>query len=274
MTVASVAVPKYYNGDGTTTGFSFPYLTLENAHAIVVLIDSNDTPTTQVLDTDYTVTGAGDEAGITVTMTTAPASGEQLVIWRDTPLTQGTDYVTGDAFPAETHEAALDKVVLMIQESLVDFNRSWHSSVESTENTTLELDPQALALIGWSSDGLSLINVSRSELTGVNYAPIHNIGTVTTGTETLERDNGSYQRYVNNGAHTLAPPNDVSSGYGSFMIVHVTNGASAGAITTSGFTLVDGDTLTTTENDEFMFYITPLNIGGTDISHLTVVALQ
>lgn len=93
----------------------------------------------------------------------------------------------------------------------------------------------------------------------------HNDGTKSTGTFTPDEADGNIQYVVNGGAHTLAPPTNNCT-----IIVHYTNNGSAGAITTSGFTLVDGDTLTTTDTHEFLFYITKAN----DVSHLTVKALQ
>ena len=52
--------------------------------------------------------------------------------------------------------------------------------------------------------------------------------------------------------------------------VKVTNNASAGAITTSGFTLQDGDSITTTNGHKFLFYITKTNT----YSYCNVKALQ
>jgi len=71
------------------------------------------------------------------------------------------------------------------------------------------------------------------------------IGTITSGTVTPDPANGQFQSYTANGAHTLAPPSVAS---GAITLIHmiVTNGASAGAITTSGFTVVEGDTYATT----------------------------
>jgi hypothetical protein len=54
------------------------------------------------------------------------------------------------------------------------------------------------------------------------------------------------------------------------MVVQITNNGSAGAITTSGFTLVTGDPFTTTDGDDFMCYVTVCN----SLSVLNVVALQ
>ena len=58
------------------------------------------------------------------------------------------------------------------------------------------------------------------------------------------------------------------------MVILYKNNASAGTVTTSGFTLVDGDDLTTTNGHEFFMYITRYNDGSTTFSALTVKALQ
>lgn len=91
-------------------------------------------------------------------------------------------------------------------------------------------------------------------------------GTKSSGTFTPAFASGNVQHYTNDGAHTLAPP---SSGNGS-IVIDVTNDSSAGAITTSGFTKVSGDTLTTTNGHKFRLFITVGNAG----SHLHVQAMQ
>lgn len=93
----------------------------------------------------------------------------------------------------------------------------------------------------------------------------YSAGTKSSGTYTPDEANGNHQYATNGGAHTLAPPSNNCS-----LVVHYTNNGSAGAITTSGFTLVDGDAFTTTNTHEFICYITKVF----DVSHLTVVALQ
>ena len=94
---------------------------------------------------------------------------------------------------------------------------------------------------------------------------VHDAGTKSSGTYTPDQDNGNIQKAVNGGAHTLAPTTDNCA-----VIIQYTNNASAGTITTSGFTLVDGDDLTTTNGHDFFFYLTKAN----GFSLLTVKALQ
>ena len=116
MTISTTDSRISYNGNGVTTVFSFPYRFLANGDIVVVSVSSTGVETTKVLTTDYTLTGAGDDAGGSVTMLVAPASGTRLVIYRDTEVVQETDYTSGDAFPAESHERALDRLTMILQE--------------------------------------------------------------------------------------------------------------------------------------------------------------
>lgn len=105
--------------------------------------------------------------------------------------------------------------------------------------------------------GTHVVNKSATDNLTVGYTAdsYSTIGIVSGGTITLNPANGNFQHYVNAGAHTLAPP---SSG-NCVILVQVTNNASAGAITTSGFTDSDGDSLTTTDGDDFELYVTRHN---------------
>lgn len=97
-------------------------------------------------------------------------------------------------------------------------------------------------------------------LTGGFTATSFSNGTKSSGTFTPDPASGNIQHYTNGGAHTLAPPANACT-----MILECTN-ASAGAITTSGFTIVDGDTYNTAGTRKHIFYITKTN----SFSHLNV----
>jgi len=109
--------------------------------------------------------------------------------------------------------------------------------------------------------------VSGVALTDGFKATAYDAETLSSGTLTPSPLNGNLQRYINGGAHTLAPPSE-SGDY--TIIIQMTNNGSAGAITSSGFTMVTGDSLTTTNGHDFLFYITKLN----SFTHLHKVALQ
>lgn len=99
------------------------------------------------------------------------------------------------------------------------------------------------------------------------YVTPNNIGTVSTGTTTPDAANGNYQYYTNNGAHTLAAPANDSA-----IDILITNGASAGAITFSGFTVGSstGSALTTTNTNKFIISIKRIN----SVATYSIYALQ
>lgn len=97
------------------------------------------------------------------------------------------------------------------------------------------------------------------------HAAVYDNGTQTTGTLTCDPEEGNLQKAVNGGAFTLGVPAENCS-----LVLQVTNNASAGAVTTSSFTKKSGDTITTANGDDFLFYITVVG----SFSHLAVTALQ
>lgn len=112
---------------------------------------------------------------------------------------------------------------------------------------------------------LLFLHVEDQALTGGVIVTSKDLGTITTGTATPDPGDRPMQHYTNNGAHTLAP----SSNFGS-LLLDITNAASAGAITTSGFTLVTGDNFTTTNGHKFRCHISIGQAG----SLLQVQAMQ
>jgi hypothetical protein len=106
-------------------------------------------------------------------------------------------------------------------------------------------------------------------LTGSFTSTVPNDGTRSSGTYTPPLTGGNIKRIVNGGAFTLAAPSPAAN-QGTTIIVVVTNNASAGAITFSGFDQVVGDLITLTNGHRFVVQIT-----ATDLFKLaSVVALQ
>ncbi len=105
--------------------------------------------------------------------------------------------------------------------------------------------------------GKELLHVQGAQnLTGGFTSTAYNAGTFASGTYTPAPANGQLQRAINGGAHTLAAP----TATGDYSItIQYTNNASAGAITFSGFTIVNGDSLTTVNGDDFFIHIVKIN---------------
>ena len=170
MTVSTTQSRIGYNGNGATTVFAFPYRFLTNTDLVVTLVRADTTQVVQMLNTDYTVTGAGDDAGGTVTMVVPPATGQQLIIVRAVPLTQGTDYISGDPFPAETHERALDKLTMISQrlESLISRSIRLNDADLLVTSTILPAPSPGSSLI-WNLTGTGLVNgVSSGSFVGLS----------------------------------------------------------------------------------------------------------
>lgn len=108
----------------------------------------------------------------------------------------------------------------------------------------------------------------NDNLTAGYTATADNDGTISSGTYRPDPAGGNLKRMVNGGAFTLAAP----TAAGDYtLIVQMTNNASAGAITVSGFTKVSGSgLLTTTNGHDFFLYITKIN----GFTSLLVEALQ
>ncbi len=102
MTVSSLVYKISYAGNGTSTAFAVPFYFLASSQLLVTLRSAAGVETIQLLDVNYTVTGAGVLTGGTVTMTVAPATGATVTISRNVPITQTTDFQPNDRLPAET----------------------------------------------------------------------------------------------------------------------------------------------------------------------------
>ncbi|MEW5560599.1 hypothetical protein AB1287_10170 [Enterobacter asburiae] len=122
MTVSTEVDHNDYVGNGVTTSFPYTFRIFTKSDLVVQVVDLDENITVLVLDTDYTVTGAGGYSGGSVTLASALASGWQISISRDLPVTQETDLRNQGKFFAEVHEDAFDKLTMLIQQV-----RSWFS---------------------------------------------------------------------------------------------------------------------------------------------------
>jgi hypothetical protein len=106
------------------------------------------------------------------------------------------------------------------------------------------------------TDTLATIGTASQALSGGVHLTPHNYGTVTSGTTTLDCGFNPAQEMVNGGASTIAAPaNDGQC------IVLVTNNASAGAISFSGFTVGSntGASLDTVNTHKFSIFVWETN---------------
>jgi hypothetical protein len=122
MTLNTTDSKVAYAGDGSTTVFAVPFKFLADGDVEALLRDdTTGAESGWTENTQYALTGAGNDSGGTLTVTTSPTdytpqSGETLVIRRNAAEVQGAAFPAGGAFPSATIETALDRLTMLVQQ--------------------------------------------------------------------------------------------------------------------------------------------------------------
>ncbi len=162
MTISSTTTKNTYSGNGSTVAFAYGFKIFSSSDIKVYIRSSAGVETLKSEGTgsaNYGISGVGETSGGTVTFVTAPASGESVVLIRDTSQVQNTDYVENDPFSSTDHENALDRLTMISQEMQEEMDRSFKISKTSTITTpefTDDAATRASKLLGFSSDGNTL----------------------------------------------------------------------------------------------------------------------
>ena len=106
MTVSTTTNKVSYIGNGVATSFAIPFPFLEKEHLKVRQLLNN----VQTERSDWTLSGGS------MVFATAPEENAQIVIMREVPLTQETDYRENEILPAETLERNFDKLTMQVQQ--------------------------------------------------------------------------------------------------------------------------------------------------------------
>lgn len=173
MVLASPTSRNDYVGNGATSVYSFTFRILEDSDLRVTVRDTNGDENTLILNTDYTVTGAGSASGGSITLVDSGQSwldgdGDlltdyALTIRRVRPLTQETDIRNqGDFFP-EIHEDAFDHQTMLNQQQQDEIDRAFKlpesisaSDFDATLPATAPENPGAAVIINPTGTGLAL----------------------------------------------------------------------------------------------------------------------
>lgn len=164
ITAATPRVKYACNGSNVNFSFSFPILEVGDLQVIKRTVADG---TEEVLDytTDYTIYALNNDfsaGGIVTTVGAAFSSDYELCMLRVTGATQETDYTDGSSFPAESHEDALDKLTMMVQEIREQLARCLMvpaSEVDGTTNLVLpdKIDRESKAL-SFDTDGNPVVS--------------------------------------------------------------------------------------------------------------------
>ncbi len=134
MTVTATNRKNSFPTNGVTVDFPFTF-SVNTDSQVKALTRATDGTETDY--TNFTVTLNPSIEGGTLT-TGDVLNNVTLVVYRDTALNQQTDYVPGGRFPADSHEAALDKLTQISQEQQEEIDRSLKSSISDVSPPSLE----------------------------------------------------------------------------------------------------------------------------------------
>lgn len=139
-----------YNGNGTTTVFSYTFEVQDEAHLVVdVLGVDGITVTRPVLNVGYTVTGVGSAGGGTIVMASAPAVGEKLTITRAVPINQEIDLENRRSVAPEVLEDGFDKLTQIAQDHQEQLDRT----IKADLFNTADLDQLVLNINSLAQNG-------------------------------------------------------------------------------------------------------------------------
>lgn len=143
MTLASEVTRVQYEGTGLVDTYAYAFQIFDDADLVVIETDTDEASTTLTLDSDYTVTGAGDDAGGTVVLSSALTSGYRLTIYSLLDYVQEVDLSTQQELFLEVIETAFDKTTRMVQQLDEELGRCLKYDVD-TEDADIDTDITAV----------------------------------------------------------------------------------------------------------------------------------
>jgi len=174
MTVSSTTTKSSHSGDGSLDTFAYAFRIFADDDLVVIIrTNSTGAETTKTKTTHYTVTGVGSASGGNVVFTSGniPTSGETVVIKRSLTLTQATDYVANDPFPADSHEDALDRLTMIAQQQQEVFDRAVVLPETDTASTTIPNSvDRASKYLAFNSSGDFIATAGTADVTPISSA--------------------------------------------------------------------------------------------------------
>ncbi len=174
MTVSSTTNRKDYVAGGPTLSFDFKILA-ETDLLVIDLDTVSGAQTPLVLGTDYTVSGAGDEGGGSITLLAgAIVTNHKTSIIRHMELVQPTDVKNQGDYLASLHEDEFDRLLMQIQQMAEESSRSLKlpaSEVPDPLTTTIpSLIARAGYTFGWDSQGRPVALASTTTVPAITLA--------------------------------------------------------------------------------------------------------
>lgn len=165
MTLPSEISRWEYLGNGSTTAFDYTSKILDQDDLKVYIV-VDGVATLQTITTHYTVSNVGEAGGGKVTMVTAPAAGETLLIVREPAFTQNTSIRNQGSFAPALHEDAFDNQVAQSQSLRDAVRRSIKAPIQE-DPADIDMDLPVAAdragnILSFDDDGNPVATVSST----------------------------------------------------------------------------------------------------------------
>jgi hypothetical protein len=128
ITISDTSPRVQYTATSGQTTFSVPFEFFDDDDIVVINTNAGGVDTTLTkssnpsLVTEYSVSGAGETGGGSITLGAGATLNDKYTIYRDLPIARSTDFPNSGTFPIETLNTELDKIVAMMQQNERDFN--------------------------------------------------------------------------------------------------------------------------------------------------------
>tara|TARA_R100000541_G_scaffold9610_4_gene17371 strand:+ start:13021 stop:17436 length:4416 start_codon:yes stop_codon:yes gene_type:complete len=168
MTISTTIIKNSFSGDGSTTAFTYSFPINSTSEITVIIKASTGVETVKTITTHYTVADAGANGGtVTFTSGNIPASGETILLFRNTTKNQVTDLIENDPFLAESLETQFDNLQMQVQEVSEAVDRSFKVAKSNTitnSETTASASARANKILSFDASG----NVEATAFTNLD----------------------------------------------------------------------------------------------------------
>jgi hypothetical protein len=179
--ITTTKFKERYIGNGSTIRFDFDFKILSETHLLLLIENaSHEILPELILNTDFTISGVGNDSGYIELSTPLPQN-NILIIKRNIPIKQPTDFENQGGFFPETHEDALDLITMIAQQLQEENDRA--VKIPETGNESLTFPAKELrknTVLGFGGDGS--IKLTPQAFDSASIA-------LTAKTETLEAKN-------------------------------------------------------------------------------------
>lgn len=164
MTLSTSTASQTFPGNGVTQIFPCAFRIFQASDVSVSLVNATTgVSTALILNSDYTLTGEGNQTGFTLSTSTPVASGINLLVARNIAYTQPTDFTNQGAFFPTMHEDCADRLGMQIQQLAGGIQRTLQlpDGIFPVASGALPY-PSPLAPLVWNAAGNGLDNGSAS----------------------------------------------------------------------------------------------------------------